>query len=109
MPQGPFNSAIVRRTHGLLEGTDQEDVKYGPAFLYDENMVLPGPTSALLVSIVCIFAILVLGESYTLESKGRADVSVQPPCRPRARYYAGSGPSQEVVSTTRRSRRAGCE
>lgn len=67
--QGPFNSAIVRRSWGLKEEMDDEDIKYGPSFSYNERMVTPDPVSAFMLSIFCFFFISLLGKTNKLKQR----------------------------------------
>lgn len=52
--QGPSNSAVVRRTWGILEGADANTRvwAYGPHFRYEEFMQTPGVISAIVTSLV---------------------------------------------------------
>lgn len=62
--QGPFNSAIVRRSWGILETADPSSkvLAYGPDFNYDEFLVAANPISAALTSLAFFFGFAILGE-----------------------------------------------
>lgn len=50
----PHNSAIVRRTWGILEQAPASSSvqSYGPKFEYEELMKTPGPISAIITSLI---------------------------------------------------------
>ena len=50
----PHNSAIVRRTWGILEQAPATSSvqAYGPSFQYEELMKTPGPISAIITSLI---------------------------------------------------------
>ena len=56
-----INSAIVRRTWGLLQTRDAAWTSYGNSFDYDEFMVLPNIAYSLLASLVLLVGAVALG------------------------------------------------
>ncbi|KAI5481429.1 saccharopine dehydrogenase / Homospermidine synthase family protein [Pseudohyphozyma bogoriensis] len=59
---GPTNSALVRRTWGVLENSDPSSkvLAYGPDFAYDELMVRGGMISSAITSLVIYFGFAIL-------------------------------------------------
>ncbi|POY71384.1 hypothetical protein BMF94_5696 [Rhodotorula taiwanensis] len=54
----PVNIPIVHRSWGILENADPSSrvLRYGPNFVYDEMMALPGPISSFVASSVMLMA-----------------------------------------------------
>ncbi|KDE03187.1 hypothetical protein MVLG_06307 [Microbotryum lychnidis-dioicae p1A1 Lamole] len=88
---GPFNSAIVRRSWGILQGASDSSSRvfsYGSNFSYDEWMGVANPLLGLLVSLALfvVFGILIF----------------VPPIRWLAEKYgpqSGDGPSEKMQRT----------
>lgn len=59
---GPVNSALVRRSWGILESSNASSkvLAYGPDFAYREILSRPGPASALITSFVMYFGFALL-------------------------------------------------
>ncbi|SCV68717.1 BQ2448_838 [Microbotryum intermedium] len=89
--QGPFNSAIVRRSWGILEGASDSSsrvLSYGSNFSYDEWMGVTNPVIGLLASLTLFIAFGFL--------------IFVPPIRWLAQKYgpqSGDGPSEKMQKT----------
>ena len=65
LPQAPHNTAIVRRSWGVLESADASSrvLAYGPEFRYEEFLAAKNPVYAALTSLIVYFGFAWLGSS----------------------------------------------
>lgn len=66
----PINIPIVNRSWGILESADPSSrvLRYGPNFVYDEFMAMPGPISSFVASTVMLLSFGAIGESHKITS-----------------------------------------
>ena len=66
----PINIPVVNRSWGILESADPSSrvFRYGPNFVYDEFMAMPGPISSFIASTVMLLSFGAIGESHKIAS-----------------------------------------